>query len=245
MNYPAIVGLLTQATAAAQTPEVTEITEIGSSNHSILNLMLNADVVVQVMMVLLFFFSVVSWAIIGSKHRQLKNAKQRSNRFFHHFWQAKSIDAIVSKGSFRKSPAFNVFKAGVDTLRDDQAPNALKIVSREIRRTTDDEIEQMEYGVPFLATTTTVAPFLGLFGTVWGILNAFWKIGRTGASSLSIVGPDIAQALISTAVGLAAAIPAVIFYNYYVNRIRLIAKDLDDFADDLTVRIGNEYFKEA
>lgn len=233
------------AQAAATTPEVIETTEIGSGNHSLLNLMLNADIVVQIMMVLLFLLSVVSWAIIGSKHRQLKNAKARSSRFFQLFWQAKSIDSIVSKGSFRKSPAFNIFKSGVDVLRENQDPGSEKLVAKEIRRAADDEIEQMEYGVPFLATTTTIAPFIGLFGTVWGILNAFWKIGRTGASSLAIVGPHIAEALISTAVGLAAAIPAVFFYNYYVNRIRLIAKDLDDFSEDLTVRINKEYFEKA
>lgn len=240
MNFIGIVGLMAQAESA-----VVETASVGSGDHSIINLVMHANTVVQLTLLLLVFFSVVSWAIIGSKHRQLKSAKSRSEKFYQLFWQAKSIDAIVSKGSFRKSPAFNVFKTGVDTLRDNQNPQAAILIEKEVRRTTEDEISQMEYGVPFLATTGSAAPFIGLFGTVWGILNAFWKIGRTGATSLAIVGPHIAEALIATAIGLAAAIPAVIFYNLYVNKIRLISKDLNDFTDDLINRINREYFSVA
>jgi biopolymer transport protein TolQ len=239
MNLLGIVGLL------AQTEQAVETTNVASGDQSVITLIMHANTVVQLTLLLLVFFSVVSWAIIGSKHRQLKNARQRSDKFYGLFWQSKSIDAIVSKGSFRKSPAFNVFKAGVDTLRDNQSPHAATLVDREIRRTAEDEIAQMEYGVPFLATTGSAAPFIGLFGTVWGILNAFWKIGRTGASSMAIVGPHIAEALIATAIGLAAAIPAVIFYNLYVNKIRLISKDLTDFSDDLVARINREYYNAA
>jgi len=194
------------------------------------------------MMITLFVFSIVSWAIIGGKHGQLKKARDSSKKFFQLFWQAKSIDAVVSKGSFRKSPAFNVFKAGIDRLRENQDPRDAAIVEKEIKRATEEEISQLEHGISFLATTGSAAPFIGLFGTVWGILHAFWKIGRTGASSIAIIGPHIAEALISTAVGLAAAIPAVIFYNYYVSRIRRISKDLYDFADDLNDRIDREYY---
>ena len=238
MNLIAITGIL------AQTQEIAE-TEISAGSQNLVSLMLQANWVVQFTLLLLVFFSVVSWAIIGSKHRQLKRAKSQSERFYRLFSQSKSIDAVISKGTFRKSPAFNVFKAAVDILRENQSPNAKKGVEREIRRCTEDEIESMEYGVPFLATTGSAAPFIGLFGTVWGILNAFWKIGRTGASSLAIVGPHIAEALIATAIGLAAAIPAVIFYNFYVNRIRLLSKDLNDFADELTTRVNSEYFHSA
>jgi biopolymer transport protein TolQ len=243
MNIPAIIGILAQAEATAQ--QAIEATDLGTGDHNIMSLILHANTVVQLTLLLLVVFSVISWAIIGSKHRQLKQARERSDRFYQLFWQAKSIDAVVSKGTFRKSPAFNVFKAGVDTLREHQSPDSADIVEKEVRRTAEEEIEQMEYGVPFLATTGSAAPFIGLFGTVWGILNAFWKIGRTGASSLAIVGPHIAEALIATAIGLAAAIPAVIFYNVYVNKIRLLSKDLSDFADDFTGRIRREYFRGA
>jgi biopolymer transport protein TolQ len=219
-----------------------ETTPIESGDHNFINLVIHANTVVQLTLLLLVMFSVVSWAIIGSKHRQLKKAKEQSSKFYQAFWQAKNMDQFISKGQFRKSPAFNVFKAGVDCLRENQSPEGAVAVEKEVRRSAEDEIEQMEYGVPFLATTGSAAPFIGLFGTVWGILNAFWKIGRTGTSSLAIVGPHIAEALIATAIGLAAAIPAVIFYNVYINKIRLISKDLDNFTDDLVVRINNEYF---
>lgn len=235
----AILGILAQAE-----PQVIE-TAIGNGEGSVINLILNSDIVVQLTLLSLVIFSVVSWAIIGSKHRQLKRSADRSKKFFNLFWQAKSIDAIVSKGSFRKSPAFNVFKIAVDALREGQKPNSQQLVGKEIRRATEDEIGQMESGVPFLATTGSACPFIGLFGTVWGILHAFWKIGRTGASSIAIVGPYIAEALIATAIGLAAAIPAVIFYNFYVNRIRLMSKELYDFAEDLDDRVGREYFNAA
>lgn len=244
MNFLGLAGILAQAPIQAPVQEVVE-TNVASGNHNLISLIINANGVVQITLLLLVVFSVISWAIIGSKQRQLKRARSRSDKFYQLFWQSKSIDAIVSKGQFRKSPAFNVFKAGIDTLRDNQNPNSLPYVEKEIRRATEDEIAQMEYGVPFLATTGSAAPFIGLFGTVWGILNAFWKIGRTGASSLAIVGPHIAEALIATAIGLAAAIPAVIFYNMYVNKIRLISKDLVDFADDLTVKIQKEYFSKT
>lgn len=236
MNLLGILGIMGQA------QDVVETTTVGSGNQNLISLVLNANTVVQLTLLLLVIFSVVSWAIIGNKHRQLKNAKSRSDKFYQLFWQAKSVDAIVSKGSFRKSPAFSVFKTGIDALREGGGSPSSMLVEKEIRRATEDEISQMEYGVPFLATTGSAAPFIGLFGTVWGILNAFWKIGRTGASSLAIVGPHIAEALIATAIGLAAAIPAVIFYNIYVNKIRLISKDLSDFADDLVTKINKEYF---
>jgi len=233
MGLLGLLGLLAQVESAS----------VESGDHNLIYLVIHANTVVQLTLLLLVFFSVVSWAIIGSKHRQLKKARDGSNKFYQSFWQAKNLEQFVSKGGFRKSPAFNVFRAGVDMLRDNQAPENSISVEKEIRRSAEDEIEQMEYGVPFLATTGSAAPFIGLFGTVWGILNAFWKIGRTGTSSLAIVGPHIAEALIATAIGLAAAIPAVIFYNIYVNKIRIISKDLDDFADDLIVRVKTEYYK--
>jgi biopolymer transport protein TolQ len=233
MGFMGILGILGQVEAAT----------LDSGDQNFINLVLHANTVVQLTLLLLVLFSVVSWAIIGSKHRQLKKAREGSTKFYSAFWQAKNLEQFMSKGGFRKSPAFNVFKAGVDTLRENQTPEGATAVEKEIRRAAEDEIEQMEYGVPFLATTGSAAPFIGLFGTVWGILNAFWKIGRTGTTSLAIVGPHIAEALIATAIGLAAAIPAVIFYNVYINKIRLISKDLDNFTDDLVGRFKAEYFK--
>lgn len=230
-----MLGILAQASGVEAAP-------VASNDQSVLSLIWHANTVVQVTLLLLLIFSIVCWAIIGSKHRQLKNAKKLSSKFYTSFWHAKSIDAMINRGGFRKSPAFHVFKAGIDSLRENASPTEGVVVEKDIRRATEDEIEQMEYGVPFLATTGSAAPFIGLFGTVWGILHAFWQIGRTGASSLAVVGPHIAEALIATALGLAAAIPAVIFYNFYVNKVRLLSKDLWDFSDDLIQRIQREYY---
>ncbi len=237
MSLPAIIGILCQAT------EVVETTNLTNGNQSFLQLIMESNPIIKVTLLILVAFSVISWAIIGSKYRQLRKDKKRSNRFYKLFWQAKSIDAVVSKGSFRKSPAFNVFKSGVDSLRENHGKNGASRVAKEIQRTAEDEIEQMEYGVPFLATTGSSAPFIGLFGTVFGVLMAFWKIGRTGSSSIAIIGPNIAEALITTAVGLVAAIPAIIFYNIYVTKIRILSKDLSNFSDDLSSRIEKEYFE--
>src|SRR4030095_5951201 len=118
----------------------------------------------------------------------------------------------------------------------------LEHIKKNVVRATSDEVAKLEQMTPFLATTASASPFIGLFGTVWGILTAFWAIGRAGSTSLGTVGPYIAEALIATAVGLAAAIPAVIAYNYFVSKIKVLTKDIDDFGDDLVHRIEKEYF---
>lgn len=234
-----ILGILAQV----GTGTVETLEPVSSSNHNLISLVWNANIVVQITILILIVFSVVSWAIIGNKHRQFKKAKERCAKFYQHFWQTKPLDQVIPQKGFRRNPASNIFKAAIESLRENQESDKAIIVEKEIKRAAEEELQQMEYGVSFLATTGSAAPFIGLFGTVWGILNAFWKIGRTGTSSLAVVGPHIAEALIATAIGLAAAIPAVIFYNVYTNKIRLMAKDLDNFSDDLITRINKEYFK--
>ncbi|MBI2092242.1 MAG: MotA/TolQ/ExbB proton channel family protein [Deltaproteobacteria bacterium] len=231
---------LFEAVALPQTP--VETFDLGG-NHNILYLFWQADIVVKFALLLLFIFSIISWAIIIMKHRQLKSFKKRTHQFLYSFWQSKNIETLVSKGAFRKSPVFTIFKSGVTSLKDPENSKNIAFVRRDIARTAEEEIEQLEYYVPFLATTASAAPFIGLFGTVWGILNAFWKLGRGGSSSIAVIGPHIAEALIATAIGLAAAIPAVIFYNFFVNKIRLLTRDITQFSEDLSHRIEKEYFK--
>lgn len=227
------------ATAAAPAAAAAASTAVMGA-PSLLDLIIHAHWVVQLTLALLVFFSIVSWAIIGSKQRQLKRAKSRSDKFYQMFWQTKSLESM--KGKFQKSPAFNIFRTAIESLRENPNVQSSPLVEREIKRATEEEVAQMEYGVPFLATTGSAAPFIGLFGTVFGILNAFWKIGQTGASSMAVVGPHIAEALIATAIGLAAAIPAVIFYNMFVAKIRVVSKDLFDFSEELCARINREYY---
>ncbi|MBI2345688.1 MAG: MotA/TolQ/ExbB proton channel family protein [Deltaproteobacteria bacterium] len=208
-----------------------------------LSLVWQSDAVIKGTLLLLLGFSVVSWGIIAMKWSQLKEARRKTAQFLATFWGAKTLEAFVTKSTFRKSPALNIFKTGLAGLKESDVGNDRFLhIQRQIQRSTEEEIEQLEYFVPFLATTASAAPFIGLFGTVWGILSAFWKIGREGSSSLAVVGPHIAEALIATAVGLAAAIPAVIFYNFFVNKIRLLSREVEQFADDLSHRIQREYF---
>ncbi len=230
-------GAVMDASAAA-----VETTDIAGGGHSMFYLFWQADIVVKIALLLLVGFSVISWAIIITKYRQLKSFRQRTYHFLNAFWQTKSLDQMTAKGSFRKSPVFNIFKSGVASMRDPDNAKNLAYIKRDVQRTTEEEIEQLEYYVPFLATTASVAPFIGLFGTVWGILNAFLKLGKGGSTSIAVIGPHIAEALIATAIGLAAAIPAVIFYNFFINKIRLLSRDILQFSDDLSHRIEKEYF---
>lgn len=213
-----------------------------NEGHNITYLFWQSDPVVKFTLIVLLVFSVICWAIIGMKQRQLKQSKRRTSKFITSFWHSKTIEGMIAKGGFKKSPVFSVFKAGIASLRDQSNNNNLSFIQRDVKRAADDEVEQLEYFVPFLATTASAAPFIGLFGTVWGILQAFWKLGTSsGASSIAIVGPHIAEALIATAFGLAAAIPAVIFYNFFVNKVRLLSRDVYQFSEDLTQRIEKEY----
>lgn len=228
-----LISVLGQALDAVQQ------TSASQPNH-LITLVFHADPMVQLTLVVLLVLSIVSWAIILAKQTQLKRCEKQTQTFFELFWGAPKMSEIVAKRGARKGPAFQIFQTGqqaLETYRTRKEP-----VERNVRRAFEEEVEQIEYGVPFLAMTASAAPFIGLFGTVWGILNAFWKIGQSGSSSLALVGPHIAEALIATAIGLAAAIPAVIFYNVFVNKIRRFSKDLEDFTDDLVDRIGNEYF---
>lgn len=235
---PRMLGLLLQAETAQ--PAV-ETVDVGGNQH-LIHLIFTADPLVQLCLLILLIFSVVCWAIIIAKHRQLKRAESRSQRFYELFWNAKKLEDITTKGGVRRGPAYNIYHIALQALEANKNPGSKEAVVRDIRRAYEEEIEQVEYGVPFLATTASAAPFIGLFGTVWGILNAFWKIGQKGSSSLALVGPHIAEALIATAIGLAAAIPAVIFYNVYVGKIRKFSKDLEDFVEDLSDRILREHF---
>lgn len=222
--------------------EIAEVTI--QTQHKLVELFTQSDMIIKVTLIITMFFSIISWAIIGMKQRQLKKVKKRSEKFLSSFWRAKTIDALVEKGSFLRSPVFHIFKSGVSSLKEHGEAKDKERISYAIRKATDDEVESLESYVPFLATTGSAAPFLGLFGTVWGVLNAFWKLGHAaGATSLEVVGPHIAEALSTTAMGLIAAIPAVIFYNVFVSRIRLITRDLNQFAGDLVNRIDDEYLK--
>lgn len=223
-----------------------------AKSQNVLHLVFSSDPVVKVTLAILVLFSVFSWAIIFYKARQINKAKKGSRLFLHAFETSYTLDEVLAKNPTREgNPLSDIFATGfADILRYRQTsakdpratkPN-LETIKRIIFRRASDEIASLEQLIPFLATTASSSPFIGLFGTVWGILTAFWAIGKAGSTSLATVGPYIAEALIATAVGLAAAIPAVIAYNFFVSKIKVLNKTIEDFADDLYHRIEKEYF---
>lgn len=222
-----------------------------SSNSHLIQILWGADPVVKLTLLILVGLSVTSWAIILYKQKEIKKFKIASQRFFDAFWRAHNLEDLLAKYAGQESPLFNIFRTAVaDLLRKTKGTEArsrpstsIEGVRRRIERAVEDETERVERYVPFLATTGSSSPFIGLFGTVWGILAAFWQIGRAGSSSLAVVGPYIAEALIATAAGLAAAIPAVIFYNFFVTRIRIFVREMENFSEDLAQRIEREYFQ--
>jgi biopolymer transport protein TolQ len=199
-------------------------------NNSILQLILNAGLVVKGVLLILLFFSVVSWAIIFFKQRYFTRANKESEQFqraYRSNRDPKSLFKVTKNMSL--SPIANVFKSVYsDEVRRDRGE-----VKRQLRRYETLESVKLEKYLNFLATTGSTSPFIGLFGTVWGIMNSFHNIGTAGSASLAVVAPGIAEALIATAVGLAAAIPAVIAYNYYLSKARQMIIDMEDFSEDL------------
>lgn len=220
-----------------------EVTQVSvETSHKLSELFWQSDLFIKITLLLILFFSVTSWAIIGMKHRQLKRVKKKSEKFLSTFWHSQTIDALLQKGHFIRSPITRIFKSGISSLKDNAEKKEKERIAYAVRKATEDEIESLESYTPFLATTASVAPFLGLFGTVWGILNAFWALKYSGGStSLEVFGPGIGEALSTTALGLITAIPAVIFFNLFTSRIRVITRDLNQFADDFLNRIEDEY----
>ena len=205
--------------------------------------------VVKLVLIILIYFSVVSWAIIFYKLLQVYRANKESERFLEFFWKTKRFDAISTQlDRFPNSPLSLMFNEGYTELKklmetgdqqqvDDPSVISTDVggidnISRALRRATTSEITRLEKYTTFLATTGSTAPFIGLFGTVWGIMTAFKGIGETGSASLAVVAPGIAEALIATAIGLVAAIPAVMGYNHFENKIRVVVAQMDNFSSE-------------
>ena len=209
-------------------------------------IILGAGIVVKLVLLLLLSFSVVSWGIILFKFFQVQRAKSESERFMDFFWKSKRFDAIASQvDRFANSPLTVLFNEGYSELKkvvetDSKSDGSalstdlggVENVSRALRRATNSEITRLEKYLTFLATTGSTSPFIGLFGTVWGIMTAFEGIGKTGSASLAVVAPGIAEALIATAIGLVAAIPAVMAYNHFQHKIRVLINEMDSFTTE-------------
>lgn len=210
-------------------------------------------------LVLLVGFSLACWYIIGYKYFFIRRAQQQSERFMDAFWRSKRLDAIYkSSDELASSPTAQVFRAGyieLSKLRGtshSQAETAegmqerlgdLENIRRALDRSITEQTTKLESAVSFLATTGSTAPFVGLFGTVWGIMNSFSAIGAKGSATLAVVAPGIAEALIATAIGLLAAIPAVIAYNYFVQRIRVLNSEMETFSSDFLNIVKRHFLK--
>ncbi len=191
----------------------------GSTDFSLIQLFLRADFVVKSVIVILIAASVFSWALIFEKYRLFKRIEKSTNRFEEKFWKSKSAESFYNSLTNKdKDPMANVFQSAMIELIKTKSKSASvqsTRVSRVIEISADKEIKLIEKHFTFLATVGSTAPFIGLFGTVWGIMNSFQSIAISRNTSLAIVAPGIAEALFATALGLLAAIPAVVAYNKF------------------------------
>ncbi len=210
----------------------------------VLDLILNAGPIAKGVLALLAGFSIVSWALIVEKWWQFRRTRSQTLAFLRVFREGRqSSQVLAASKKYRESPLAQLYGsayqevAGLeDALEDfDEQVTADRVETahRAMRRAAMLEIGRLERYLPFLATTASAAPFIGLFGTVWGIMAAFHGIGQQGSASLAVVAPGISEALIATAFGLGAAIPAVIGYNYFVSRVKHWAAEMDGFMLDL------------
>ncbi len=204
---------------------------------SIISLILKAGIVVKLVLLILLFFSIFSWAIILYKYRLFSRVERESDEFQRAFLKGKEWDTLYqTTRTLRLTPLANLFRAVYSMEEPDR--DSLK---RSLRRVEATEAARLERYLTFLATTGSTTPFIGLFGTVWGIMNSFVGIGRLGSASLAVVAPGIAEALIATAAGLAAAVPAVIAYNYYLSRVRRNTIMMEDFSQELIEHFVKRY----
>ena len=215
------------------------------SRLGILGLLSDAGVVVLMVLSVLLSFSIISWAIIAYKFGYLRKSLRESKAFLDYFFEVHNIDKIFTESeNFRYGSLPRVFRSGYIEYRalgdKGDMRHAKARIARAVKREVNAENKRLSTLVPFLATVGNTAPFIGLFGTVWGIMTSFHTIGLTQSASLAAVAPGISEALIATAAGLAAAIPAVIAYNSFTNKIGVIERDLEEFSPEFVAAFINE-----
>ncbi|MFQ5604581.1 MAG: MotA/TolQ/ExbB proton channel family protein [bacterium] len=236
-------------------------------SRNVLDLIINSGIVAKIVLAILLLFSIISWGIILDKLRVLRRLRKESRTFLRLFQQHKGPREIFQAcKQFPNNPFSAVFREAywlftqkggsyqnpadaesIDLLRESKPKS--NHTSEDIIRLFDSvagrEVLSLEKHLVFLATTGSVSPFFGLFGTVWGVMSAFLAIGFTGSADLSVVAPGIAEALITTVAGLGAAIPAVIAYNYFVNKLKRLSSELEIFYTNLIETFGRKEFHEV
>lgn len=218
----------------------------GNFNGSLLSMILDAGLMVKFVLLVLFIFSVVSWAIIFIKYRYYVKIKKENESFNEDYLRSSKLsDILPSAKKYSFSTIAEVFRVGYSELvqtnpsasdttyeRDDISLSSLDNLERSMHKASNTEMTKLDRYLGFLATTGSASPFIGLFGTVWGIMDTFKGIGARGTATLAVVAPGISEALIATAAGLAAAIPAVIFYNYFLNQSKDMVQEMENFASE-------------
>ena len=219
-----------------------------SEKMSIVNLIIEASLVVKVVMVILLLASIASWVLIFIKSGQLNKALSKLNKFEDSFWSGISLNKLyadLSQRQDREGMAAIFFNGYHEYARLNKGatPRKLPVVDtamRAMRVAEAREIDKLEQNLSFLATVGSTSPYVGLFGTVWGIMNSFLSLGQMQSATLSVVAPGIAEALIATAIGLFAAIPAVIAYNRYTDKVDRVAVRYENFREEFTTLLERQ-----
>ena len=211
------------------------ISNINNYTGGVLSLLYSAGPVAKVVVLILFIFSIVSWTIILYKWKQCRKTEKDGEKFIKTAQNADSFKKLIA--TYRENPDNAFYRLmlasykEITSLQKDNPgtkPDVVQHVENALKITLSEETEHLERRLSFLATTANTAPFIGLFGTVWGIMDSFREIGLRGTTSLSVVAPGISEALIATAIGLATAIPAVLAYNYFNGRLKRIASKMEN-----------------
>jgi biopolymer transport protein TolQ len=200
----------------------------------VMEMVSNTGLVAKIVLLILLAFSLLSWSIIVSKAGLFRRASVQSGRFVRVFRKATRLQELANVAEqFKPSPLVAVFEGAVEELQRCGANPRTLSVQRATQIASSEELTRLESRLTWLATTGSIAPFIGLFGTVWGIIDAFHGLGTAGSATLRAVAPGISEALITTAAGLFAAVPAVVAYNFFLQQIREFAARMDDFSLEL------------
>lgn len=227
-----------------------------SVNTNAIDAIAQASPIVQLTLLILVGLSVASWAIGWTKFKNFKRLHTANELFLAKFWKVNSLDSLYEDiDQYKDSSLGRIFKAAyIEMKKLAESPltknegakpvmSGLDNLERVLRKASENELAVMERRLTLLATTGSTGPFIGLFGTVWGIMGSFQKIGTTGSASLAVVAPGISEALIATAIGLAAAIPAVVLYNHFIAQIRREEIELNNFSTDFLNIVKRNFFK--
>ena len=206
-----------------------------NTDFSIINLFIRADIIIKTVILILIASSIYSWAIIFEKIKMFKKINKSTDEFENKFWKSKSAESFYNNlPANYDDPMANLFRSSMETmLKARRSSNLNEKMSRMLEINTEQQMEKIEKSYTFLATVGSTAPFIGLFGTVWGIMNSFQSIAISRNTSLAIVAPGIAEALFATALGLLAAIPAVVAFNKFSSDSKKYFQKLESFSKRL------------